>query len=82
MSQASVKPALQIRISEPRKNNACYLTAVELLPQAATTPYGEQGTKNMSNQTAGCWPQIAEMHVKGMISVSPDSCIFPYIEKH
>ena len=23
--------------------------------------------------TAGCWPQTAEMHRKGMISVSPDS---------
>ena len=28
------------------------------------------------------WPQTAEMHMKGMISVSPDFCIFPYIEKH
>ena len=25
--------------------------------------------------------QIAEVHIKGIISVSPDSCIFPYIEK-
>ena len=30
---------------------------------------------------AGCWPQIAKAHIKGMISISPDSCIFPYIEK-
>ena len=30
----------------------------------------------------GYWPRIAEMHMKGMVSVSPDSCIFPYIEKH
>ena len=29
----------------------------------------------------GYWPQIAEMHMKGMISVSLDYCIFPYIEK-
>ena len=27
------------------------------------------------------WPQIAEVHIKGMISVSPDSCIFLYKEK-
>ena len=27
------------------------------------------------------WPQIAEVHIKGMMSVSPDSCIFPYVEK-
>ena len=28
------------------------------------------------------WVQIAEVHIKGMISVSPDSPIFPYKEKH
>ena len=27
------------------------------------------------------WPQRAEVLMKGMISVSPDSCIFPYTEK-
>ena len=26
------------------------------------------------------WPQTAEVHVKGMNSVSPEACIFPYIE--
>ena len=31
---------------------------------------------------AGSWYQVAEMHIKGMISVSPDSCIFPDTEKH
>jgi len=36
----------------------------------------------VKNQEAGCWPQVAEMRKKGMISVSPDTCIFPYIEKH
>ena len=25
--------------------------------------------------------QIAEVHIKGMTSVSPDFCIFPYTEK-
>ena len=30
---------------------------------------------------SGYWAQVAEVHIKGMISVSPDSCIFPYIEK-
>ena len=30
---------------------------------------------------AGYWPWIAEMHTKGIISMSPDSCIFLYIEK-
>ena len=30
----------------------------------------------------GCWPQIGEVHVKGITSVSPDSCISSYKEKH
>jgi len=25
------------------------------------------------SKNAGCWPQIAEMHVKGMTSIIPDS---------
>ena len=48
---------------------------------AATTPYGKQGTKDVNNQITGQWPWIAEMRMKGMISVSPGSCIFPYTEK-
>ena len=51
----------------PRKNNTCNPAAV---------PCGWALREN-----AGYWPQIAEMHMKGMISVSPDSCIFSYIEK-
>ena len=31
---------------------------------------------------AGCWPQTAEVHVRARDSISPDSCIFPNIEKH
>ena len=27
-------------------------------------------------------PVEAEMHMKGMTSIIPDSCIFPYIEEH
>ena len=27
------------------------------------------------------WLQIAEVHMKGMNSVSPEACIFPYIEE-
>ena len=37
---------------------------------------GAQGVKN-----TGFWPQMAEMHVKGMISVSPGSCIVPIHRK-
>ena len=46
--------------------------------QTAATPYGEP----WGYENTGCWPQIAEAHMKGMISMSPASCIFPYIEKY
>ena len=42
-------------------------------------PVSPEETQDVKTQ--GYWSQIAEVHVKGMISVSPDSCIFPYIEK-
>ena len=35
---------------------------------------GAQGVKN-----TGFWPQIPEMHMKEIISVSPHTCTFPYI---
>ena len=43
--------------------------------------WGEWGIKDVKNQEAGCWPWIAEMYMKEMISVSPDACIFPYTEE-
>ena len=62
--------------------------------EAVATPYGEhRGTQDVK-KTQDTDPRIAEMHMKGMISVSPDSCIFMkrrktlnyvhsmYIEKH
>ena len=51
------------------------------IQQGAATPYSEQGTKDVNKQITACWPQAAEIQMKGMISVSPDTCIFPYIEK-
>ena len=41
------------------------------------SPKGAQDVKNM-----GFWPRTAEIHVKGMTAVSPDSFIFPCREKH
>ena len=40
-------------------------------------PWGHLGL-----ESTGYWPQVAELQVRRMISVSPDSCIFPYTEKH
>ena len=48
--------------------------------QTIATPYSEPWeAQDMKN--TGYRPQIAEVYIKGMISVSPDSSIFPYIEK-
>ena len=38
--------------------------------------------RNSEGENTDNWPQRAEMHMKGMSSVSPNSCIFPYIGKH
>ena len=50
--------------------------AIRLQPLPTGSPE-ELGVKN-----TGYWPQRAEMHMKGVTSVSPNPCIFPYIEKH
>ena len=56
--------------------NSCHLAAIRLQPIPTVSPEETQDLK------MGLWPQIAEMHIKGMISVSPNSCIFPDTEKH
>ena len=58
------------------RKNACYLAAIRLQPLPTVSPGKTQDVKNARNQ-----PQIAEVHVKGMILLSPDSRIFPNIEK-
>ena len=48
--------------------------------QAAATPDGEpKGSSGCENTRH--WTSRAVMHVKGMIPGSPDSCIFPHMEK-
>ena len=39
-----------------------------------SAPWGDSGWEN-----TGYWSQIAAVHIKRMISVSPDSCVFPHI---
>ena len=49
--------------------------------QTTANPYGEPWGKEAQDvKNTGNWPQIVEVHIK-WISVSPDSCIFPYKEK-
>ena len=46
------------------------------------SPKGIQVREQYLCKNAGCWPQTAEMHMKEMTLIIPDSCIFPYIEEH
>ena len=39
------------------------------------TPWGVKGWERKV-----FWPQIAELHIKGMISMSWDSCVFPFMK--
>ena len=49
-----------------KENDTCYLGVIKLQP---FLPWALR-------KSAGDQPQTAEVHIKGMISVSPDSCIF------
>ena len=56
--------------------NTCQLAAIRLQPLPDSGSWGNSGCENTGGR-----PQIAEVHIKGMISVSPDSYIFPYMGK-
>ena len=46
---------------------------------AAATPMVH--LEETQDEKTGFWPQIEQALIKGMIAVSPDSCIFPHLEK-
>ena len=79
MSQSSVIVVLQCELVSPKDTQEgeeyLWLAASGLQPLPMVSPREVQ-----DGQNTGYWHQIAEM--KGMILVSPQSCIFPYIEKH
>ena len=43
---------------------------------------GERGMREIKKKKNRILAPVAEMHMKGMMSIFPDSCIFPYIEEH
>ena len=46
-----------------------------------TSPFSQAvyPEETQDKKTPDDWSKIAEVHSKGMISVNPDTCIFPYI---
>ena len=62
--------------SGKKKKNTCYLASLQTTVTPHDEPWDNSGCENTTY-----WPQEAEVHIKGMISVSPNSCIFPYTEK-
>ena len=80
MSQPSANAATTVgelvSLKTIRKKNTCHLVAIRRQPIPAVSPEELRMYKN-----SGYWPRIAEMHMEGMISLSPDPCIVPNPEK-
>ena len=55
-------------------------------PQRLQPPVGGELVSteetNSGCENTGCWPQRAEVRIKGMMSVSPDCSIFRYVWNH
>ena len=62
---------------ELRREIGCWPSGHQpLQPPRIVVPWRDSGW-----ESAGYWLHIVEVHIQGMISVSPDSGIFPQIEK-
>ena len=67
-----------------------WIRAPKTDPGDAPTPHGDCGGAGGMQEAAIChslrwtrkqdWPQIDGMHMKELNSVSPEACIFAYIE--
>ena len=58
------------------RNRMLSLSHKPLQPPPNGAPWRGLGWEN-----TGYWPQIAEVHIKGMISIRPEFCIFPHLAK-
>ena len=52
-----------------------------MLPLPVVTAEKLEGMQEKRWTRKRDWPQIAEVHMKGMTLVSTEDCIFPYIER-
>ena len=78
-SHLQLQPTLDGKLESPERTQEGKNTCPNS-HQTAATPNSEPWESSGFGNT-GYRPQIAEVHIKRMISVSPDCCIFPCIEK-
>ena len=79
MSQSPATVALQCELVIPKgaQEGECLWSCSHQIPASSFSELQEaQDVRN-----TGYWPRTGEVHMKGMISVSTGSCIFPCIEK-
>ena len=69
----SAVAALQSKLVNPEEEY--------LLSGSHKPPYGECW-ESSEYETQDYRPQVAEVHIKKIILMNPDSCNFPYVEKH
>ena len=63
------------------KNVVCHISKQRILRPSSHQPWNCAPWGDSGQRKAGYRPQIAKVQIKWMISMSPDSCIFPYIDK-
>lgn len=80
MSQSSATAAQQELVS-PEETQEGEESLTSNSHQTAATPHGKP-PEDTQDMNTGYWSQIAEEHIKEIISGSPDFCTFPYIEKY
>ena len=94
MSQPSVILAFQMWVRAPKRERNAWDPADAITPTVIAEELGECQSSHsphlpllVVNKELGCkqsrnriWPQIAEVHTKGMNSVSSEACIFSYKE--
>ena len=68
-----VFPAISVKKKKKKMSLSSAIAA--LLPELVSP----EETQDVKTEY---WPQLAEVPIKGRISVSPDSCMFPDIEKY
>ena len=75
---------LQMGMRAPKREHVWDPADAAIPRVSAQEPLGCEWGMGMQEviitKSARIWPQIAEVHMKGLNSVSPETWIFPYIE--